>query len=72
MAVSRAEEIRIAASPRSSARAAATVLLCLRVLLIPGEAARACARPGMVSPGVRARRPKAVPDRHTADLESAA
>jgi hypothetical protein len=72
MAVSRVGEIRVAAPPRSGPRVATTLLLCLRVLLIPGEAGHVCARPGMAEPSARVRRPTVVPARQATDRDPGA
>jgi hypothetical protein len=72
MAVSRVGEIRVASPSRSGPRLATTLLLCLRVLLIPGEAGQVCSRPGMAEPSARVRRPAVAPPRQPTDLEPAA
>jgi hypothetical protein len=59
MAVSRVEDIRVGARPRAAERVTSALLLCLRVLLIPGEATSVCARPGMAEPQANVRRERA-------------
>lgn len=51
MVVSRVEDVRVGIGSGTARRVAGIVLLCLRVLLIPGEADHLCARPEMAAPG---------------------